>query len=170
MHRSKLKNIYDKYRTVDNWANYKRQRNSCVDILRVDLKLKNRKLNVEDLPDNWKFWKTIKPFFSNKGLNSDKLMPKENNRLIKEEKELPTVMNTFFVNIAESLDLKKDHDSLLNPIYSENVRPRKVDYLLCVSARIPKILTHLADLSIFYRICSIYFEFLQVQTSNIKRL
>ena len=52
MHRSKLKNIYDKYRTVDNWANYKRQRNSCVDILRVDLKLKNRKLNVEDLPDN----------------------------------------------------------------------------------------------------------------------
>ena len=52
MHRSKLKNIYDKYRTVDNWANYKRQRNSCIDILCVDLKLKNRKLNVKDLSDN----------------------------------------------------------------------------------------------------------------------
>ena len=52
MHRSKLKNIYDKYRTVDNWANYNRQRNSCVDILCVDLKLKNRKLNVKDLSDN----------------------------------------------------------------------------------------------------------------------
>ena len=50
MYRSKLKNI--KYRTVDNWANYKRQRNSCIDILCVDLKLKNRKLNVKDLSDN----------------------------------------------------------------------------------------------------------------------
>ena len=64
-------------------------------------------------------------------MNSDKLTPKENNRLIIEEKELPIVMNVFFVNIAESLDLKKDHDSLLNPIYSENVRPRKVYYFYC---------------------------------------
>ena len=30
-------------------------------------------------------------------------------------------MNTFFVNITESLDLKKDDDSSLNPINSENI-------------------------------------------------
>ena len=48
-------------------------------------------------------------------------MLKENNRLITEEKELATVMNTFFVNITESLDLKKDDDSSLNPINSENI-------------------------------------------------
>ena len=47
-------------------------------------------------------------------------MLKENNRFIIEEKELSTVMNTFFVNITESLDLKKDDDSSLNPINSEN--------------------------------------------------
>ena len=29
-------------------------------------------------------------------------------------------MNTFFVNITESLDLKKDDESSLNPIKSEN--------------------------------------------------
>ena len=80
-----------------------------------------QKLNVKDLSDNRTFWKTLKPFFSNKGLNSNKLMLKENNRLITEEKELATVMNTFFVNIAESLDLKKDDDSSLNPINSENI-------------------------------------------------
>ena len=34
MHRSKLKNIYNKYRTEDNWANYKKQRNFCVNLLR----------------------------------------------------------------------------------------------------------------------------------------
>ena len=48
-------------------------------------------------------------------------MLKENNRLIREEKELVTVMNTFFVNITESLDLEKDDDSSLNPIHSENI-------------------------------------------------
>ena len=48
-------------------------------------------------------------------------MLKKNNRLITEEKELATVMNTFLVNIIESLDLKKDNGSPLNPINSENL-------------------------------------------------
>ena len=58
-------------------------------------------LNKNDLSGNIKFWKTIKPLFSNKGLNFNKLMLKENNQLISEEKELATVMNTFFVKITE---------------------------------------------------------------------
>ena len=121
MHRSKLKNIYNNYRTEDNWANYKKQRNFCVNLLRKTKTEYFQKLNVKDLSDNRKFWKTIKPFFSNKGLNSNKPILKENNRLIREEKELVTVMNTFFVNITESLYLKKDDDSSVNPINPENI-------------------------------------------------
>ena len=63
----------------------------------------------------------MKPFFSNKNLKSNKLMLKENNRLITDEKEVATVMKTFFVNITESFDLKKDDDLSLNPISSENI-------------------------------------------------
>ena len=48
-------------------------------------------------------------------------MLKENNRLITEEKQLATVMNTFFVNITESLNLKKDDDLSLNAINSEDI-------------------------------------------------
>ena len=118
---SKSKNIFNKYRTEDNWANYKKQRNLCVNLLRKSKTEYFQKLNAEDLSDKRKFWKTMKTFFSNKGLNSNKLMLKENNRLITEEKELATVMNTFFVNIKESLDLKKDDDSSLNPINSEKI-------------------------------------------------
>ena len=121
MNRSKLKNIYNKYRTDDYCANYKKQINFYVNLFRKTKTEYFQKLNVKDLSDNRKFWKTIKPFFSNKGLNSNKLMLKENNRLITEEKELATVMNTFFVNITESLDLKKDDDSSLNPINSEKI-------------------------------------------------
>ena len=118
MHRSKLKNIHNKYRAENNWASYKKQRNFCVNLLRKTKTEYFQKLNVKDLSDNRKFWKTI---FSNKGLNSNKLMLKEKNRLITEKKELATVMNTFFVNITKSLDLKKDDDSSLNPINFENI-------------------------------------------------
>ena len=121
MYRSKLKSIYHDNRTEDNWANYKKQRNSYVNFLYKTKTEYFQKLNVKDLSDNRKFWKTIKPFFSSRGLNSNKLMLKENNRLITEEKELATIMNNFFVNITESLDLKKDDDSSLNPISSENM-------------------------------------------------
>ena len=115
MHRSKLKNIYNKYRTEDNWVNYKKQRNFWVYLLRKTKTEYFQKLNVKDLSDNRKIWKTITPSFSNKGLNSNKVMLEENNRLTTEEIELANVMNTFFVNITESLDLKKEDESSLNP-------------------------------------------------------
>ena len=73
MHRSKLKNIYNKYGTEDNWENQKKQRNFSVNLLRKTKTEYFQKLNVKDLSDNRKFQKTIKPFFSNKGLNSKKL-------------------------------------------------------------------------------------------------
>ena len=79
MHRSKLKNFYNNYRTEDSWANYKKQRNFCVNLLRKTKTEYFQKRNVKDLLENKKIWKTIKPFFSNKGLNSNKLMLKNNN-------------------------------------------------------------------------------------------
>ena len=51
--------------------------------------LKN--LNLKDLSDNRNFWKTIKPYFSNKGLNSNKLLLKEKGNLVSDEKELVTI-------------------------------------------------------------------------------
>ena len=33
-----------------------------------------QKLNIKDFTDDKNFWKTIKSFFSNKGLNSNKVM------------------------------------------------------------------------------------------------
>ena len=49
------------------------------------------------------------------------MLKKKNNGLITEEKELATAMNIFFVNITESLYLKKDDDSSVNPINPENI-------------------------------------------------
>ena len=85
MHRSRLKYIYiyiyirkrnDKY-----WGKYKKQRNFCVDLLRKTKTEYFKNLNVKDLSDNRKFWKTIKLYFTNKGLNPNKLLLKEKGNL-----------------------------------------------------------------------------------------
>ena len=76
MHRSKLKNIYNETRANEDWDNYKKQRNFCVNLLR-NSKKDYFKLNIKNLTDNKKLWKTMKPFFSNKGLNSNKLILRE---------------------------------------------------------------------------------------------
>ena len=96
MHRSKLKNIYNKKRTNDNWANYKKQRNFCVNLLRKTKTDYFKNLNIRDLSDNRKFWKRIKPYFTNKGLNSNILFLEEKGNLVSNEKQLATIMNSFF--------------------------------------------------------------------------
>ena len=113
MHRSKLKNIYSKKRTDVNWANYKKQRNFCVTLLRRTKKEYFQNLNGKDLSDNKIFWKTIKPYFSNKGLNSNKMLLKEKGELVSDEKQLASIMNKFFINISKSLTLKEDLGSPL---------------------------------------------------------
>ena len=52
MYRSKLKNIYSKTRANEDWDNYKKQRNFCVNILRNTKKDFFQKLNIKDLTDN----------------------------------------------------------------------------------------------------------------------
>ena len=69
MHRSRLKNIYIRKRNDKNLENYKKQRNFCYDLLRKTKTEYFKNLKVEDLSDNRKIWKTIKPYFSNKSLN-----------------------------------------------------------------------------------------------------
>ena len=63
-------------------------------------------INAKDINDNEKFWKTIKPFFSNKGLNTNTLMLIEDNNLISEESKLANTMNQYFTSITKQLILK----------------------------------------------------------------
>ena len=66
MHRSKLKNLYNKNPTELNKTNYKRQRNYCVSLLAREKKKYYNNLDLKIFDDNKKFWQSIKPLFSNK--------------------------------------------------------------------------------------------------------
>ena len=84
MTRSRLKNIYNKKRSYDNWDKYKKQRNFCMKLLRKTKQDYFNNIDIKSVSDNKKFWKTIKPYFSNKGLNSNKIFLSEKGRLIKD--------------------------------------------------------------------------------------
>ena len=75
-----------------------------------------RDLNIRDLSDNRKFWKTIQPYFTNKGLNSNKLLLKETGNLVSNEKQLATTMKSFFINITKGLELNEDNESNANTL------------------------------------------------------
>ena len=66
MKRTRLKNSFNKTRTNDNWAAYKRQRNLCVKILRQNKRSYYSQLDPKVVSDNKRFWKAVKPLFSNK--------------------------------------------------------------------------------------------------------
>ena len=87
MHRSEFKNICNKKRTDDNWASYKKQKNFCVHLLRKTKKDYFQNLNIRDLSDNRKLWETIKPYFTNKGLNSNELLLKEKGNFVSNKKQ-----------------------------------------------------------------------------------
>ena len=122
MHSSKLKNIYNKCRTEDNCWNYKKQTHFCVNLLRKTRAEYFQKPNVKDLPDHKNFRKIMKPYFSNKGLSSNKLMLKKKKPTYCRGKGVSRCNDTFFVNITKGLDIKKDNDSSLNSISYQNIK------------------------------------------------
>ena len=63
---------------------------------------------MKDLSDNKKFWKTIKPYFSNKGLNSNKILLKEKGELVSNKIELASIMKKFSSTLQKKLYLKED--------------------------------------------------------------
>ena len=59
-------------------------------------------LNEKDITDNKNFWKTVKPFLSDKSINSDKIHLYENGELINSKTKTAEVLNEFFSNIVKN--------------------------------------------------------------------
>ena len=125
MTRSKLKNIYTKKRSNENWDKYKKQRNFCVKLLRKTKQDYFNNIDIKSVSDTKKIWKTIKPYISNKELNSNKIVLSEKGRLKKDPVAVATTMNDYFVNITETIGLKQfqfDHLSNLFENHTSIIR------------------------------------------------
>ena len=111
MKRSKLRNKFNEERNIENWSEYKRQRNLCSNLLKQSKKRHFNSLNVNDVTENKKFWKTIKPFFTEKNKTTNNIILTENNQTVREDKAICQIFNTYFTNVTKGLKLRQVDES-----------------------------------------------------------
>ena len=83
---------------------------------------------MKHLNNTRKFWEIIKPFFFDKGMNFNKMMILEEDRLLSEEGSIAEVMNNYFVDVSKSLNLKEFSES--NMYNSGNNRGHSLNSVL----------------------------------------
>ena len=105
MTRSRLKNKFNKNSSAKNWNSYKKQRNLCLKLLRQTKEKYFNNINVKKVSDNKTFWKSVKPFFSNKSLNSNNILLVEGNEIVNDDGKIATIMNRYFTNITKHMNL-----------------------------------------------------------------
>ena len=87
--RSKLRNTFNNERSSENWQNYKRQRNICLNILKSTKKTFFETLDISEITGSRKFWKTVKPFFDDKCKTSNNIILTEKDETLNSNKKFP---------------------------------------------------------------------------------
>ena len=105
MIRTKLRNIYLRNPTVENGMMFRKQRNYCVKLLKQTKINYYEHININLVTDNRKFWKCIKPSFSDKITTSYNYILYDNTEIIRNDREVADKFNSYFSNIALSLIL-----------------------------------------------------------------
>ena len=106
MTRSRLRNKYIKNPSIENKVNYTRYRNYCTGLLRKGKKSFYNNLDTKMVTDNRKFWKTIKPLFSDKHFSNNKITLLEGDEIISNDNKIAEIFNAYFANIVENLDIE----------------------------------------------------------------
>ena len=112
MTRSKLKRRYNLDRTAISFEKYKKQLNICVNLLCKSEKQCFSNIDVKNVTDNKKFWKIIRPKFSNKCKPANAIILVEDEKILQDEKSIANTFNIYFTDVTHSLGLKKKNIGL----------------------------------------------------------
>ena len=113
MLRTRLKNRCDKNRMADNWDAFRRQRNFCVKLSRKAKRDFYNQLDISEVTDNKKSWKTVKPFISDKSCSKSRITLIEEGKIVSNESEVAETFNNFFVTITDALGIVENEDVIL---------------------------------------------------------
>ena len=105
MKQTQLRNIYLKLRTISSKLAYTKQRNYCVTIIRKSKKEYYGRLDVKDIADNKKFWKTVKPLFSDKSKSRRTKTLVEDVKIESNHKKIVYIFNNYFANVVTSFEV-----------------------------------------------------------------
>ena len=103
MTRSRLKNEYLKTPTPFNWMKYKRQRNLCVSLNRRSRREYFSKLDCKNQQTVKSFWKSIRPYFTDKVKSSSKIILIEKDKIINGDDELAKCFGKHFSDIYQDV-------------------------------------------------------------------
>ena len=107
MKRSELESKYFKKSTAKNKLKYRKQRNFCSKLYKKEMKKYYNNLDLNDIVDNKLFWKTMKPFLSNKATQSSQIRLVDENNVISEEAAVAETLNNFFDKAVKDLEIKE---------------------------------------------------------------
>ena len=62
------------------------------------------KLNNKKVSDNKTFWKSVKPFFTDKGVNHDRILLAEENKTISDNDEISEKLSNFSADVLKNLN------------------------------------------------------------------
>ena len=110
MTRSRLKNIYLKHPMECNRKRYTRQRNYCVNLRRRVKRDYYNNLNINNIIDNKKFWKTIKPCFAENIHSNETITLVDKGEIITNNGKVANVLNHFFSNIVDILEIPENNE------------------------------------------------------------
>ena len=103
MTRSRLRNRYLKEKSADSKIAYEKQRNYCVNLLRRTKKKFFANINISSTTDNKKFWKTVKPFFSDKISHKETINLAMNDTILSDDQVVADTFNNYFNNSVKKL-------------------------------------------------------------------
>ena len=102
--RTRLRNKYLKNQYAATRNAYISQKNSSVPVVRKAQWDYCDKLDHKKLTDDETFWKTVKPFFTDKGINNEKILFIEEGQTIVNNKRISKKLNNFFMVAVKNLN------------------------------------------------------------------
>ena len=103
MKRSELATKLRKNPTEENSKAFKKQRNFCSRLYKKERKKYFDNLDLRKITDNKEFWKTVKPFMSNKNSLTQKISLKEGDQIVSDDAEVANLLNKHFVESVSIL-------------------------------------------------------------------
>ena len=135
MRRSEFESKYHKNPTKKNNTSYSKQKNYCSRLYKKERKKYYTDLNLNDITDSKKFWRTIKPLFSDKGQQTKQITLIDKGNIISDDHEVADTFSSIFNNAVNSLNIEENKHLLT---FSEALDP--VDKAIKVYETHPSIL------------------------------
>ena len=123
MHRSKLKNRFNKNPTEQNRISYNQQRNYSVSLLKKEKRKYYNNLDLTIFKDNKTFWRRVEPLFSDKRKDfQPDIIIVENDLITSDKQEVAEKLNNFFSEAVDNLDIESYLPENINDTLIESVQ------------------------------------------------